>query len=72
LGHGEARGSSTAAGDNDTSWVEVDVGERPEEGSKSELERSASYTLARRSSSMVQLGRGTTGGGWHRRGARSG
>jgi hypothetical protein len=57
------------AGDGGPSWVEVDTSERLEEGSKSELERSASSTLVRRSSSMVQLGRGTTGGGQHWRGA---
>jgi hypothetical protein len=69
LGYGEARGSSTVAGDDDASWVEVDVGERPEEGSKSELERSASGTLVRQSTSTVQLGQGTARGGWNRRGA---
>jgi hypothetical protein len=72
LGYGEARGSSTVAGDDDASWVEVDAGERLEEGSKSELERSASGTLARQSTSIVQLGRGTAGGGWNRRGAYGG
>jgi hypothetical protein len=51
------------AGDGGPSWVEVDTSERLEEGLKSELERSASSTLVRQSSSMVQLGRGTVGGG---------
>jgi hypothetical protein len=45
--YGEARGSPMATDDDDTSWVEVDAGERPEEGSKSELERSSSDALAR-------------------------
>jgi hypothetical protein len=48
-----------AEGDGGPSCVEVDTSERLEEGSKSELERSASSTLVRRSSSMVQLGRAT-------------
>jgi hypothetical protein len=52
--------------------AEVDVGERLEEGLKSELERSASGVWASRSSLMVQLSRGTTGGGRHRRCARGG
>jgi hypothetical protein len=41
------RGLPTAAGDGGTSWVEVDVGKRLEEGSKLELERSVSGTLVR-------------------------
>jgi hypothetical protein len=55
LGYGEASGSPMVAGDDGTSWVEVDIGERSKEVSKSKLERLASGTLARRSSSMVQL-----------------
>jgi hypothetical protein len=72
LGYGKVRGLPTAAGDGGASWVEVDVGKRLEEGSKLELERSVSGTLVRWSSSTVQLGRGITGGGWHRRGAHGG
>jgi hypothetical protein len=53
LGYGKARGSPTVAGDGGASWVEVDAGERPEEGSKSELERLVSGTMARQSSSTV-------------------
>jgi hypothetical protein len=63
LGYGKTRGSPMAVGDGGPSWVEVDTSERLEEGLKSELERSASSTLVRQSSSMVQLGRGTVGRG---------
>jgi hypothetical protein len=47
LGYGKVRGLPTAAGDGGASWVEVDAGKRLEEGSKLELERSVSDTLAR-------------------------
>jgi hypothetical protein len=47
LGYEEVRGSPMIADGGGMSSVEVDVGERPEKGSKSESERSASSTLAR-------------------------
>jgi hypothetical protein len=61
-----------AVGDDGASWVEVDASERPKEGSKSKLERSASGTLTRQSSSMIQLGRETAEGVRHQRGTRGG
>jgi hypothetical protein len=47
LGYEEVRGSPMTADGGGMSSVEVDVGERPEKGSKSESERSVSSTLAR-------------------------
>jgi hypothetical protein len=47
LGYEEVRGSPMIADGGGMSSVEVDVGERPEKGSKSESERSVSSTLAR-------------------------